>query len=105
MPRADMSEPQLQYAVTDLATLRGWLFYHTHDSRHSAAGFPDLVLVRDDRLLFVELKAAQGTVSAPQKKWLLALGQVAASTPTPPLEVYLWRPEHLADGTIAKALR
>ena len=34
-----------------------WLSYHTHDSRRSAAGFPDRTFVKGPRLVFAELKA------------------------------------------------
>ena len=53
-------ERELLAAVIDLARLRRWLCYHTHDSRHSAAGFPDLLLVRGRRLMAAELKTARG---------------------------------------------
>jgi hypothetical protein len=79
--------------VVDLARLKGWLVYHTHDSRHSAAGFPDLVLVRRGRLIFAELKRNATTerakarqVTADQAAWLAALGDVDGA------EVHLWRP-------------
>ena len=39
------TEDQWQSAVIEYARLMGWLVYHTHDSRHSEKGFPDLVLV------------------------------------------------------------
>jgi len=81
--------------VVDLARIRGWLVYHTHDSRHSAAGFPDLVLVRAGRLVFAELKRNARTeraqarqVTADQAAWLAALGDVKADA----VEVYVWRP-------------
>ena len=60
-------------AVIELAGYLGWRHYHTHDSRRSSAGFPDLVLVRGDRLMFVELKSERGKVSKEQDEWLDAL--------------------------------
>ena len=36
------TEKGFQAAVVELARLRGWLVYHTYDSRRSAKGFPDL---------------------------------------------------------------
>ena len=33
-------EKAFQQAVLDYARLMGWMVYHSHDSRHSAAGFP-----------------------------------------------------------------
>ena len=92
-----MSEAELQSAVLELARYLGWLCYHTHDSRHSAAGFPDLVMVRDTRLIFAELKSENGRVKVEQWAWLDALNTCA--------EVVVWRPEHWLDGTIEAALR
>jgi VRR-NUC domain len=79
-----MTEAELQDAVVDLAKLRGWLLYHTHDSRRSAGGFPDLVLVRG-RVIFAELKSERGRVEALQRLWLHRLEAAGA-------ECYLWRP-------------
>ena len=42
-----MTEKKFQAAVLQIANMYGWLAYHTHDSRRSAPGFPDLVLVRN----------------------------------------------------------
>jgi hypothetical protein len=81
-----VNEKVLQTAIVDLAEIRGWLVYHTHDSRRSAPGFPDLVLVRGERLIFAELKSETGRVSPDQRLWLQALERTDA-------EVYLWKPE------------
>ena len=51
-----ISEAELQTAIIDCAVALGWLVYHTHDSRHSPEGFPDLILVREPRLIIAELK-------------------------------------------------
>jgi VRR-NUC domain len=70
------SETQFQQAIVDLARALGWLVYHTHDSRHSAPGFPDLVLVRNGSLIFAELKTERGRVSGAQEEWLRNLADV-----------------------------
>ena len=68
----------------------GWqLVYHTWNSKHSAAGFPDLVMVKGKRLIFAELKMnlphkPKGKLSSHQKEWLDGLAQV------PGIEVYTW---------------
>ena len=72
--------------VVQLARLCGWMVYHTHDSRGSAAGFPDLVLVRPPRLLTVELKSARGRLPPAQREWLEVLEKCRQ------VEVYVWRP-------------
>jgi hypothetical protein len=82
-----ITEKEWQTQVVQLARLYGWrLIYHTYDSRRSPSGFPDLVLVRDERLVFVELKAGRGRVSPAQREWLAGLQRTAA-------EVYVWRPD------------
>jgi hypothetical protein len=73
----ELAEAAFQRQVEQLAAFYGWRTYHTHDSRRSAAGFPDLVLIRGPELLFVELKTDRGRLSAAQAAWLEALGYVA----------------------------
>ena len=80
------TEKQFQAAVMALARINKWAFYHTHNSRHSAKGFPDLCLVRGKRLIFAELKTDKGRVSVDQELWLAALGAVEG------IEVLIWRP-------------
>ena len=81
-----LSEKEFMVAVKEAAEIHGWLFYHTYDSRRSTPGFPDLVLVRPPEVIFVELKAQKGRVTAYQKHWSEALESC------PGVEHYLWRP-------------
>lgn len=92
-----MTEKQLQTYVLELARALGWLVYHPYDSRRSQEGFPDLVLVRNKRLLFVELKSARGKVSDAQKKWIAALTETGT-------DVHIWRPEDWSNRTIERCL-
>lgn len=80
-------ERDFQRAFLELATRLGWKWYHTFDSRRDPAGFPDIVLVRGPRLLFVELKRDTTYPRASQREWLEALRAVAG------IEVYVWRPK------------
>ncbi len=80
------SEKHFQSQVLELARLSGWRCYHTFDSRRSAPGFPDLVLVRPPVVLFAELKAEGGRVRPEQAAWLRVLGAC------PGVAVRLWRP-------------
>ncbi|RJO60353.1 MAG: VRR-NUC domain-containing protein [Dehalococcoidia bacterium] len=73
--------------VIPLAKMFGWCYYHTHNSRHSAEGFPDLVLVRPPRIIFAELKAKGKKPTRAQEAWLELLGSV------PGVEVYDWTPD------------
>lgn len=82
-----VTEAQWQHVVTDLAKLLGWRTWHCTIAYRSAAGFPDLVLVRD-RVVFAELKAERGKLTAAQEIWLLWLRAAGA-------EVHVWRPSDL----------
>jgi hypothetical protein len=82
---AAVSEREFQAAVMKVAHQLGWKFYHTHDSIGSQAGFPDLVMVRGERLIFAELKTESGKLSKEQKAWIGSLVRTSA-------EVYEWRP-------------
>ena len=71
-----ITEKDLQDFILAAAEVGGWLHYHTHDSRRSPAGFPDLVLVRGSQIILVELKTQRGRVSPAQTMWLEALENV-----------------------------
>lgn len=95
-----MSEKNLQSAVEKLARFSGWLVYHTHDSRRSPAGFPDLVMVsgKRGRVIYRELKSAAGKLRPEQITWLdelTAAGEDAG----------VWRPADLVSGRIVAELR
>lgn len=84
-----MTEAEFQGWVVTTARMLGWLAFHPYDSRRSEAGFPDTTLVRGERLIFAELKAMKGRVTAAQQSWLDALKGV------PGIEVHLWRVDQL----------
>lgn len=109
-----MSEAQLQAAVIDTAHTFGWLVHHvkparTPDGKYLTRiagdpGFPDLVLARNGRVIFAELKSDRGRLSAHQQAWLDHL--------EPPMggiesdhEVYVWRPQDWTTGHITEMLR
>ena len=83
-------ERDFQHSVVELAELYGWMIYHTYDSRRSNPGFPDLVMVRDNRVIFAELKTMKGKVTKHQERWLEALAKTQ-------VEVKLWRPSDIND--------
>lgn len=84
-----VSEKDWQTSVIEIAGVGGWRHYHTHDSRRSAKGFPDLVLVRE-RVIYAELKSQVGRLREDQGPWLEALAAAGQ-------EVYLWRPSDRAE--------
>jgi hypothetical protein len=89
-------ERDFQKAVVELAQLAGWRVAHFRPAKTSkgwrtpvaadGAGFPDLVLVRESRLVVAELKSGTGRVSQEQQGWLDAFETV------PSTEVFVWRP-------------
>lgn len=93
----EMTEATLQTRVERLARELGWIAYHTHDSRRSQPGFPDLVLVRRGRIVWRELKTSRGKTSAAQREWLDALARANAN-------VGIWRPIDLLNETILREL-
>jgi len=70
------TEKELMQAAINLAQSYGWLVYHTFNSRRSEPGFPDLILVRRDKLLAIECKSEKGRVTPAQQSWLAALDEV-----------------------------
>jgi hypothetical protein len=96
---AAMTEKQLQDVITALANRTGWLVYHTHDSRRSQAGYPDLHLVHAGRRLslFRELKTMKGKQSLAQLRWMSALLDAG-------VDAAVWRPIDWYDGTILALL-
>lgn len=86
----NITEKQFQAQVMQLARLRGWSRqYHTHNSRRSVPGFPDLVLVRRVgsrcELIFAELKVGKNKATPEQAEWLADLRDAGQ-------RVYLWTP-------------
>lgn len=82
-----IAERDLQQWVSDLCEALHLLHYHTHDSRQSAGGFPDSVIV-GYRILYRELKREnQCLVTLPpdQEAWRDGLTEAGADWD-------IWRP-------------
>jgi hypothetical protein len=99
-----MSERQLHDCVVQAARLFGWMVQWTHDSRHSPAGWPDLVLCRGPRLLAVELKRDGKKLTPAQVEWSAALTVVSIASGGV-VSWHLWTTKHWHDGTIESVLR
>ncbi len=93
-----ITEREFQRQVTDAAELFGWSWvawrpamtakgWRTPVSGPLGKGWPDLTLVRDDRLIFAELKSQDGRLTPAQRDVLDLLGHTA--------EVHVWRPSDL----------
>jgi hypothetical protein len=95
-----MPEASFQIEVIDFARYWGWKVAHFRRVRvqrkggetywetpvaADGAGFPDLLLTREDRCVVAELKAAAGRVRPEQAAWLAAFA--AAGIPA-----YVWKP-------------
>ncbi len=101
-----ISERDFQSQVIDLARSTGWRLAHFRPGKTAGGrwatqmsgdtGYPDLTLVRGDRLIFAELKTSNGQATPEQVEWLQALNDVEYVT------AQLWRPSDLV--TIADYL-
>lgn len=94
------TEQDFKSWVLDLAKRFNWRVCHFRAARvlkdgqetyrtpveADGAGFPDLVLVRPPKCLFVELKSQAGKVSSNQERWLRELSSC------PGIAVCVWRP-------------
>lgn len=93
-PPAFADEAAFQAWVVAYAKDRGWLTYHTFDSRRSTPGFPDLVMLRTTpagtRLVVAELKMPGNKPTEAQRCWLRAFERSGA-------EVFTWWPEHVPE--------
>lgn len=96
---------QNRILFTHLPSAGGWRGFHVHDSRKSAPGFPDLVLLRTatqpgetwrPRHLVAELKNAGEHPTRDQQQWLEAFWLQG-------VEVYIWMPND--EPAIVETLR
>jgi len=81
-----ITEKRWREAIVRFALFHRWDVYWTWRSDNSPSGFPDLVLVRGDRCLFVELKSEQGKLTKNQQHWAEVLSRCGS------VEYFKWRP-------------
>ena len=96
-----MKEAEFQQQIIDLAHLHGWRCAHFRTVRiqrkdgsvyyatpvqADGEGFPDLVLLKGNRVIVAEIKSEKGKCSDAQTEWLNAWELAGA-------EVYVWRPQ------------
>ena len=112
-PAGKISEAELQKAVIAAARAQGWRVAHFRPAQvrpgryvtpvdADGAGFPDLVLVRGERLIFAELKAAGRKPTPEQEAWLQALRE---ASPYGSFDVFVWTPKEWLSGQIEQVLR
>jgi hypothetical protein len=92
-----VSEKAVMAAIRRVARREGWRTYHTHNSKRSEPGFPDLVLVKPPVVLFTEVKRAGEQPTLEQQRWLEALQRCTQ------VETYVWYPDDM--GTIVARLQ
>lgn len=88
-----MTERRLLGLVVAACKTMGLYCYHTHDSRRSTAGFPDLVVVGVGGVLFRELKTRTGALRPEQNEVLYLLRKAGA-------DADVWRPVDWVGGRI-----
>ena len=91
-----ITEKQFLGQIIDLAHIYHWRVAHFRpaQTKHGwrtavqadGAGFPDLVLVRPPKCLFIELKSETGQLSPKQEQWLRELSNCLG------IAVCVWRP-------------
>jgi hypothetical protein len=98
-----MTEAELLGWVLEHIQQRQLLYHHCPDSRRcqGQSGFPDLFIAGPHGAILAELKTATGESSAEQDLWHWIIDRGRGGSPCP---WHLWRPEHLADGTIERVL-
>ena len=87
-----MTEKELRQSIVRAAKELGWRVYFSWTSIHSPKGFPDLCMVRGNRLLFAELKTDRGKMTPEQESWGIDLSASGRA------EWYLWRPADLENA-------
>lgn len=68
--RACLSEEDFQHTIVLALEALGYRTYHTHDSRRSDPGYPDITAVGCGRLLHIEVKVGRNRPSQEQLAWL-----------------------------------
>lgn len=92
-----MRERELSELIRDACNRLKLRAYHTHDSRRSDRGWPDLVIAGRDRVIFRELKTETGRLSVDQVLWIEDLTRCG-------LHADVWKPSQWFSGQIMREL-
>lgn len=80
-----MTEKVFMRTVIDVCRLHGYTVFHTHDSRHSQPGFPDLEIIGHGRIFHRELKLDTGRTTPDQTACINLINQNGG-------DAAVWRP-------------
>ena len=80
----ECDEKTFQAAVVAFAEASGWLVFWAWPPYKSPPGYPDLTMIRGNRIVFAELKAISGYLKPHQRQVLKELSA------TGKVEVYVW---------------
>jgi hypothetical protein len=86
-PPLRSDEAAFQALVVEVLERSGFLVWHDHDSRRNEAGLPDIIAVREHRLVWIELKTERGTLRQRQELWGYLLSWLGGN-----VEYYCLRP-------------
>jgi len=84
--------------VTDVCRIHGYEVFHTYDSRHSRAGFPDLEIIGHGRIFHRELKLDRGHTTPEQDAVIALINRNGG-------DARVWRPQDLAGTDHGRARR
>lgn len=102
--KSAITEAEFQDQVVDYAHLKGWKVAHFHVAMTKAGeyhtpvaadakGWPDLCMIRDERMVVAELKSETGRLSPEQADWIAKFSYLDAST----VRTFVWQPHEWDD--------
>ena len=89
------TEREFSDAVVEYARLCGWRVHRDPYWRPTAtdAGYPDLTLARDGKVIFAELKVGRGRRTKAQECWAIAIYGMESPKSAELCRYYEWRPD------------
>lgn len=94
-----MTHAELQNNIVKAAKLCGFRCQYWWKSIHSPAGFPDLFMIKGQKIILAELKVGNDKLSPSQIEWKDILTQVKT------IEYYEWHEEDWISGSILEILK
>jgi hypothetical protein len=97
-----MDEDELLAGITGALSFGGWRWHHIRRSdqavQQGSPGFPDILAVKDGRLVAWELKSETGYIGGEQLAWVSALARV------PGVDARILRPSDYTDELLRELL-